>query len=153
MSDLMNRARQAANERDDGEWGYRVTLEPGDGFEGRWRGQTSREGNYGDQPVYLMFDPNGELCFIYGGRARLDRWIEKLAPSEGDRIAIYRDEDEWAGDKTIHKYGVVTEPCYDALPVPPEPGAGHDRYVPTDQDVPFDAAPAAAAFDTPDDDW
>lgn len=123
MSDeLLNQARENVSERDDGEWGYRVVLEPDSGFVGRWRGQTVRSGDYGDQPVYLFWDADGALCFIYGGRVVLDRKIETASPSEGDSVAVMRGEDEFSNGRTLHRFGVAVEPNPDPLPETPEVG-------------------------------
>ena len=119
--DLLNQARENASERPDADWGERVTLEPGDSFLGRWRGQTSTASEYGEQPVYLLWDREGVERFLYGGRATLDRKIEQLAPGEGDEIAIYRESNETTDKgRTVHRYGVASQMTMEELPSGPK---------------------------------
>lgn len=114
--DLLNQARESASTRDDQEWGERITLEPGDSFSGRWRGETATPSEYGEQPVYLLWNEAGAECFIYGGRVVLDRKIRAAAPLEGDSIVIARIEDEFSNGRTTHRYGVATQTNGDPLP-------------------------------------
>jgi hypothetical protein len=114
--ELLNQATENASARDDGEWGYRITLEPGDRFLGRWRGETATSGDFGEQPVYLLWDRDGQDCFIYGGRVVLDRKIRAAAPGTGDSIAIARIEDEFANGRTLHRFGIATGPNESPLP-------------------------------------
>lgn len=114
--DLIGRARENASERDEAEWGNRVTLEVGDSFIGRWRGETTTQTDYGDQPVYLLWDDQGQPCFMYGGRKVLDRRIRSAGPIEGDSIAIFRGEDETSNGRTAHIFGVATVSNPDPLP-------------------------------------
>jgi hypothetical protein len=121
MSDeLRNRARENASTREDQEWGERVTLDPGDDFEGRWRGETTTPSEYGEQPVYLLWDRNGAERFLYGGRVTLDRKIRAANLVEGDSVFITRIEDDFANGRTTHRYGVASEPNSDPLPSGPE---------------------------------
>lgn len=114
--DLVNRARENASARDENEWGYRVTLEPGDSFSGRWRGETMTSGDYGEQRVYLLWDHDGQECYLYGGRARLDRKIDSLALEAGNEVAIFRGDDEVSNGRTIHSYGVASQMTLEPLP-------------------------------------
>lgn len=120
MSDsLIDRARQNANENDAGEWGYRVELDIGAAFEGRYRGETTTSSEYGEQRVFLFWDRDGALCFMYG-KARLARKFDSMQPREGDSIAIERIDDELSGGRRIYRFGVAIEQNMDALPVPPK---------------------------------
>jgi hypothetical protein len=114
--DLLNRARESASEKLDDEWGYKVALEVGDSFLGRWRGETTHVGDYGEDAVYLFWDRDGVECYVFGGRKMLDRRIRSAMPSQGDTIAIARIEDEVANGRTLHRFGVAIEPNHDPLP-------------------------------------
>ena len=117
MSDeLLNQARENAAERDENEWGYRIALEVGDSFMGRWRGETVTPTDYGEQPVYLFWDGEDALCFLYGGKKVLDRRVRHAAPTIGDSIAIFRAEDETTNGRTAHIFGVAAVANSDPLP-------------------------------------
>jgi len=118
FDDLVAEARESATQADNGEWGYAVKLEPGDEFRGRWRGQDTSNGDYGEQPIYLLWDRDDKSCFMYGGKKVLDRKIEDAAPGVGDLIAIARIEDEFieSTGRTMHRYGVGSKPTDDPLP-------------------------------------
>jgi hypothetical protein len=119
--DLLNRATENVSERVDGDWGYRVALDPDETFLGRWRGETTTSTDYGEQPVYLLWDQEGAECYLYGGRVDLDRKIRAAAPIEGDSIGIARGEDESANGRTVHRFGIATETNMEPLPTgPPE---------------------------------
>lgn len=120
MGELLDRAKQAAEEAPDNDWGYRLDLDPGAGWEGRWRGEDVRRGgDFGDQRVFLMWDREGFRCHIYA-RSRLARSVDAVAPVEGDSVAIFRGPDEFSNGRTIYAYGIAAEPNDDPLPVEPE---------------------------------
>jgi hypothetical protein len=117
---LAERAQANASERDDSEWGYKLTLDPGATFEGRWRGETmATGGEYGNQRVFLFWDRDGALCFMYG-KARLARKVDSQLPAEGDSVAVFRGDDEFSNGRTIHTYGLAVEPSTEPLPEPPD---------------------------------
>lgn len=119
---LAERAKQNATERDDSEWGYRLVLDPGATFEGRWRGETLwTGGEYGEQRIFLLYDRDGAYCYL-GSKARLARKVDSLAPQPGDDVAIFRGDDEFSNGRTIHTYGLAVEANSEPLPeAPAEP--------------------------------
>ena len=130
---LRDRARESERERDGGGWGRRVQLEPGETFEGRWRGETTATGgDYGDQRLFLLWDSDGAECYLRG-HASLVRKVEAVAPSVGDSIAVYRGGDYSSAAGTGYSYGLAAEPCFDALPEQPEYGDLGD----VDDDIPW----------------
>jgi hypothetical protein len=131
---LSDRARENAAENDAGEWGYRVELDVGASFEGRYRGETTTTSDYGEQRVFLFWDRDGALCFMYG-KTRLARKLDSLQPNEGDSIAIARIDDELSQGRRIFRFGVAVEPNFDALPTPPV--EARSSYVPPDDDPPW----------------
>src|SRR5262245_13765220 len=95
--DLLNEARERAAQEDAGGWGYRVTLDEGASFQGRFRGQeTTSSPEYGDQPVFLFWDGDGATCFMYGSHRRLLREMERAAPDVGYDVAIVRGDDTFS---------------------------------------------------------
>lgn len=118
--DLLNEARERAEQADGGGWGYRVTLDEGASFRGRWRGQETTDGMNGPQPVYLLWDKDGAECFMYGSHKRLLREIERATPDIGYDVAIWRGDDEFTNGRVAFRYGVAVRPNMDALPVAPE---------------------------------
>lgn len=118
--DLLREAREAAAESDGGGWGYRVTLDEGGAFRGRFRGQETTDGMNGPQPVYLLWDRDGALCFMYGSHKRLIREMGGANPEVGYDIAIVRGDDVMANGRIAFSYGVRVRPNFDALPVPPD---------------------------------
>jgi hypothetical protein len=119
-SELVARARERAEASPvpDG-WGYRVVVDEGEDFSGRWRGETTDPDNVDDEGeprrVFLLWDEEGGLCFsrFY---AALGREIDRAAPAIGDRIVIARAKDYRSARGTGYSFGVVTEPCDEPLP-------------------------------------
>jgi len=114
--DLLAQATENASKRDDSSWGDRIVLEVGDSFSGRWRGETTTPSEYGEQPVYLLWNAEGEECFLYGGRVALDRQIRSASPGLGDDIAIARIEDESSNGRTVHRFGVAVARNEEPMP-------------------------------------
>jgi hypothetical protein len=112
----------------DSEWGENVRLDVGTTFTGWWRGVESWDGQYGETPVYLLRDLDGNDRFIWGGRVQLDKRISKAAPQPGDRIAIRRLEDAPAeeGRSPAWRVRVAVAPGHGSMP------AGGDG-----EDIPF----------------
>lgn len=123
--DLLNEARDRAEQSGDGGgWGYRITLDEGASWQGRWRGQETTDGMNGPQPVYLLWDGDGALCFMYGAHKRLVREVERTQPDVGYDVAIWRGEDQVSNGRAAFAYGVAVRPNMDALPtVPDDPTA------------------------------
>jgi|SRR6516165_770785 hypothetical protein len=106
--DLIGRARERAEASPVPDfWGYRLALEPGDAFVGRWRGETTDEANE-DRRVFLFWDEDEEVCFsrLY---TALGREIDLAAPTRGCTIVIVRGDDYTAAQGTGYSYGVVSE--------------------------------------------
>src|SRR5262245_34622041 len=108
--DLLTRAQERAESKPiPVEWGsYRIQLDEGDSFIGRWRGSATDELN-DDRPIYLFWDENEEPCFSRS-YAALTREIDRAAPAVGDTIVIYRGADSVAQSGTGFAFGVETEP-------------------------------------------
>lgn len=117
MSSIEERALAKAEEGPGGgEWGYRVTLEVGETFVGRYRGETvATGGDYGDQTLYLLWDKDGAKCYMRG-HASLKRQFEEASPSIGATVGIARSKDYQSGENTGYSYGVVADPNDDPLP-------------------------------------
>jgi hypothetical protein len=115
---LLGELDEDSSSAGEAEWGERFTLQPGDTFVGWWRGQDSWRGDYGETPVYLLRDRDGEDVFHWGGRAQLDKRIAKAAPKPGDRIAIRRLEDAPAeeGRSPAWRVRVAVAPGGGAMP-------------------------------------
>ena len=117
---LTDQAQANAAERDGGEWGYRIQLEPSETFEGRWRGETlATGGDYGDQTLFLLWDNDGAACYMRG-HASLVRKVESVAPSVGDSVAVFRGTDYQSAGGTGYSYGVAAEANGSPLPEAPE---------------------------------
>lgn len=134
-NDLLERARRQAAQPFS-QWGWRVALDPGDSFVGRWRGQTTDTDN-DDRPIYLLWGENNEACFIRH-YAALGRAIEAEQPEVGDRVAIHRGDDYQSQNGTGYAFGIASEPCTE--PIPDHDGSGTagtaDLTLP-DEDIPF----------------
>lgn len=115
--DLLNRARESEAEKPDNEnWGDRVTLEVGEAFAGRWRGETiATGGDYGDQRLFLLWDADLQERYMRGHKALASK-IDKASPSIGDSVVIYRGEDYVSSNGTGYSYGIATEPNDEPLP-------------------------------------
>lgn len=113
--ELIARAKERAEAPPTPEgWGYRVGLEPGDSFIGRWRGDTEDEEN-DNRPVYLLWDEDDRACFSRT-YAALAREIERVSPEIGCTIVIVRGPDYIGQQGTGYSFGVETEPNDAPLP-------------------------------------
>jgi hypothetical protein len=95
-------------------WGYRIQLEEGDSFVGRWRSDAVDEQN-DNRRVYLFWDEKGERCFSRH-YAALGREIDRAAPKPGDTIVVYRGDNYTGQQGTGYSFGVETEPNEAPLP-------------------------------------
>jgi hypothetical protein len=96
------------------EWGYRIVLDEGEHFAGRWRGETVDELN-DNRRIFLFWDPDGERCFSRT-YAALAREIDRAAPQIGVTIVVYRGDDYLGQQGTGYSFGVETEPNEEPLP-------------------------------------
>jgi hypothetical protein len=114
--DLIARAKQRAESGGiDENWGYRIKLDPGDSFVGRWRGETVDEQNE-NRRVFLFWDEDGERCFSRH-YAALGREIDRVAPQLGTTVVVYRGADYTSQQGTGYAFGLETEPNDAPLPV------------------------------------
>lgn len=120
MSDLIEQARENARSEQPGEWGYLVTLEIGAAFEGRWRG-TDVDSTY-DRPVYLLWDRDGQPCYMRH-YAALGRRVDAASLSTGDRVAIVREDDYESANGTGYSFGLAYAPSDEPLPAGDDPTA------------------------------
>lgn len=113
--DLIARAKERAEATPipDG-WGYRIVLEEGEAFVGRWRGQTTDEANENRQ-IFLFWDEAGEQCFSRT-YAALAREIDRAQPTRGCTIVVFRGDDYTTGQGSGYSFGVETEPNDAPLP-------------------------------------
>jgi hypothetical protein len=113
--DLIARARERAEASPiPDEWGYRVALDEGEHFLGRWRGETTDEGN--GRRVYLLWDEDGGRCFSRDYTA-LGREVDRARPETGDRVVIFRGLDYIGqGGNPGYSFGLEKEPFSDPLP-------------------------------------
>jgi hypothetical protein len=113
--DLIARAQERADAPPTPEgWGYRIVLEEGDAFVGRWRGETTDADNE-DRRIYLFWDEDGGLCFSRT-YAALEREIDRARPQVGATVALVRGKDYAGQQGTGYSFGVETEPNDDPLP-------------------------------------
>jgi hypothetical protein len=89
------------------EWGYRIALEEGDSFVGRWLGETTDE-QHDNRRVFVFLDEEGERCFsrYY---AALGREIDRAQPDVGATIVVYRGSDYASKQGTGYAFGVEVE--------------------------------------------
>jgi hypothetical protein len=113
---LRDEARENAKVAPEGQNGYRVSLDVDEDFEGRWRGETTEDGQFGEQRVFLLWDQFGSRCWIRGSHVSLARKIDDLSPQVGDRVCIYRGEDYQGSQGTGYSYGVSKTSSDDPLP-------------------------------------
>jgi hypothetical protein len=128
--DLILRAKERAETTPaPNDWGYRLILDPGDGFVGRWRGETTDLGNEGRR-IFLFWDADGERCFsrFY---AALGREIDRAEPEIGTTIVVYRGDDYLGAQGTGFSFGVEIEPNDAPLP------ESADDYADEDDSIPF----------------
>jgi hypothetical protein len=123
--DLLARARERADARAIPEdWGYRVRLDEEESFVGRWRGRGVDENWTPVREIFFAWDCDDEPCF-FRYYAALGREIERVTPTIGDRIAIWRGVDYTTQEgNTGYSFGVEVEPCSNSLPG--EPAGAHD---------------------------
>ena len=113
--DLITRATERSEASPvDESWGYRLKLDEGEAFVGRWRGETVDEQNDGRR-IYLYWDADGQRCWSRH-YAALGREIDQAQPLVGCTIAVVRGPDYTSEKGTGHSYGVVTEPNDEPLP-------------------------------------
>jgi hypothetical protein len=108
------------------EWGQRITLNEGDAFVGRWRGEAIDEDN-DDRRVYLLWDEDGQPCY-HRSYAALDREIDRIQPQPGETVAIarsndYRTQYDAEGETSGQSYGAEKEPNADPPPSGPASGS------------------------------
>jgi hypothetical protein len=96
------------------EWGYRIALDEGEHFVGRWHGETVDEQN-DNRRVFLFWDQQGQRCFSRFYVA-LAREIDRVKPEVGATTVIYRGADYAAQQGTGYRFGVETEANKDPLP-------------------------------------
>jgi hypothetical protein len=73
------------------EWGYRIIVDEGGHFAGRWRCETTDPDNE-DRRIYLLWDENGAWCFSRD-YVSLGREVDRVRPGRGDRVVIARGPD------------------------------------------------------------
>ena len=118
--DLIARAKtRAESPATPEEWGYRVTLDEGESFVGRWRGRTVDEDNE-NRSIYLFWDESGEQCFSRQ-YASLERELDRENPADGATVVVYRADNyktqhDDEGEASGQSYGVTTEPNDNPLP-------------------------------------
>ena len=125
--DLISRAKERAETPPTPEeWGYRIAIDEGKSFVGRWRDETKDEEN-NDRPIYLFWDDDGEPCFSRH-YASLERELKREDPAVGATVVIYRGDNyktqyDDEGEASGQSYGVTTEPNDDPLPGEPPAAA------------------------------
>lgn len=108
------------------EWGYRVQLDVGDSFVGRWRGETTDPDNDGRR-IFLLWDADDRPCHSRS-YAALAREVDRVEPTVGCTVAIFRADDYLNAQGTGYAFGVKTEANGDPLPETDAPAA---------DDIPF----------------
>jgi hypothetical protein len=142
--DLIQRAKERAETPPTPEeWGYRIQIEEGGSFAGRWHTETVDEDN-NNRPIYLFWDEDGEACF-HRHYASLERELAREQPATGATIVVARSENyktqyDDEGEKTGQSYGVSSEP--NDAPLPGEPLAGEapakgSAQLADDEEFPF----------------
>jgi hypothetical protein len=110
----------------DESWGYRIKLEQGEAFVGRWRGETVDEDHDGRR-VFLFWDETGHRCFSRS-YAALDREIDAVTPTPGSTVVVARGND-YSGEKgTGFSFGVIVEP--NDAPLPEDDAADPEDGIP-----------------------
>ena len=79
------------------DWGYRVALEPGDSFVGRWRGETVDEEHEGRR-IFLPVDEDDQPCFsrFY---AALGREIDQAGARSRAALSRSSRGDDYVGQQ------------------------------------------------------
>jgi hypothetical protein len=89
-----------------------ITLtNPGDSFVGTFLGLTTGRSKYGERPILLLADTNGQPRRIWVLHRVFWGELNKLRPAPGERIGIRylgRQENR-RGDDSYHAYEVVTD--------------------------------------------
>jgi hypothetical protein len=143
--DLIQRAKERAETPPTPEeWGYRIQIEEGESFVGRWHIETADEDN-NNRAIYLFWDESGEPCF-HRHYASLARELTREQPSLGATIVVsrsenyktqYDDEVETSGQS----YGVASKSNDDPLPGEPtttgETPAKSSAQLADDEEFPF----------------
>jgi hypothetical protein len=113
--DLIARARARAEALPVPEgWGYRIVLDEGEVFVGRWRGETTNEDN--GRRIYLLWDEDDQPCYSRDYTA-LGREVDRAKPEVGDRVAIFRGADYVGqGGNPGYSFGLEKERCDEPLP-------------------------------------
>jgi hypothetical protein len=129
--DLLARAKEhAQGSAVPEDWGELLEIPEGGDFVGRYIADTSDERWDPPRPVFLLVSADGERVWI-PGRYRLVQEMERVKPSRGDDIAIFRDFDTQSkSGNTVHVYGVEAEPNDAPLP-------GESSQLGDDKPLPF----------------
>jgi hypothetical protein len=117
LNDLVARAKERAESSPTPipfAWGYRLVLDEGEYFDGRWRGETVDEHN-NNRRVFLFWDQQGQNCFSRFYVA-LARELDRAKPELGASIAIWRGADYLGKQGTGYSFGVETEANPEPLP-------------------------------------
>jgi hypothetical protein len=125
--ELIARAKdRAAAPLVDESWGYRIKLDQGEAFVGRWRGETVDEDHDGRR-VYLLWDETGHRAFSRE-YAALGRELDAATPTPGCTIVIVRGGDYQAAQGTGFSFGVIVEP--NDAPLPETEAGSPDGEIP-----------------------
>jgi hypothetical protein len=98
-------------------WGESIDVDENESFVGRYRGRT--EGPRGEA-IFLFWDEEEQLRFSWH-RFRLEQEMERLSPTVGDTVVIFRGENyktrfDDDGEASGYAFGVETEPNSAPLP-------------------------------------
>jgi hypothetical protein len=133
--DMNERALAQANAGpDSGENGYRIHLDVGQTFQGRYRGETV-DAQF-DRAIFLFWDRDDQTCYMRE-YASLRRRIDQATPSPGDVVVIARGDDYTSANGTGYSFGVMVVTSDDPLPV--------------GEPVPAQATPTQTTIDDEDD--
>jgi hypothetical protein len=139
--DLIARAKERAETPPTPEeWGYRVQIEEGESFVGRWHTETVDEDN-NNRPIYLFWDESGEPCFSRH-YASLERELKREDPAVGATVVVYRGDNyktqyDDEGESSGQSYGVTSEPNDDPLPGPSGEAKPADAQLADGGEFPF----------------
>lgn len=129
------RLRELEEQADTGdELGERITLEPGEHFLGRYRGEAEMRTRDGETiTVFAFWDSNGGKRFHYQNAALVHE-IDAAKPAIGDDVVLVRGEDrefEVQGEqRTMHRFAVRSRPN-------PNPPPGKVGQLDDDEGLPF----------------
>ena len=114
-NDLIAKARARAEAGPNPtEWGYRVQLDVAESFVGRWRGETVDADNDGRR-IFLLWDADDGPCYSRS-YAALAREVDRVMPTVGCTVAVFRGPDYIGAQGTGYAFGVQTEVNDDPLP-------------------------------------